>query len=275
MSTITVEKLGKVGARIEGVDVERLRDDDTLPQWCLETLEANGVLVFPELDIDDESHALFTRKLGTPVQFRHRTDFPEIMPVTLDKTKNPGADYLRGTVEWHIDGAQDDIPALCTLLSAKVLSATGGETEFASTYVAYDELTDDEKTRFADIRVLHSLEGTQRLVNPDPTPEQEAAWARSAKEHPLVWQHRSGRCSLVIGSTALDVVGMDRDEAQAFLGDLVARATTPDHIYQHRWTKGDFVIWDNRGVIHRVQPYDPDSPRQMHRTTIEGDEPIQ
>jgi len=275
MTTLTVEQLGKVGARVEGVDVDRIRDDDALPQWCLEALEANGVLVFPELHIDDETHAVFTRKLGTPVQFRHRTDFPEIMPVTLDKAKNPGADYLRGTVEWHIDGAQDEIPALCTLLSAKVLSESGGETEFASTYVAYDELTDDEKERFAAVRVLHSLEGTQRLVNPNPSPEEEARWAASAREHPLVWQHRSGRCSLVIGSTAVEVVGMDRAESAAFLRELVARATTSDKVYRHEWTVGDFVIWDNRGVIHRVQPYDPASPRQMHRTTIEGDEAIQ
>ena len=69
MSTITVEKLGKVGARVEGVDVDRLRDDDALPEWCHETLEANGVLVFPGLHVDDETQVAFTRKLGTPVLF--------------------------------------------------------------------------------------------------------------------------------------------------------------------------------------------------------------
>jgi alpha-ketoglutarate-dependent taurine dioxygenase len=79
----------------------------------------------------------------------------------------------------------------------------------------------------------------------------------------------------VIGSTAVEVVGLDRVASAAFLGELVARATTDDKVYRHHWTVGDFVIWDNRGVIHRVQPYDPASHRQMHRTTIEGDEPIQ
>jgi alpha-ketoglutarate-dependent taurine dioxygenase len=195
--------------------------------------------------------------------------------VTLDQALNSRADYLRATVEWHIDGAQDEIPAMASLLSAKVLASSGGETEFASTYVAYDELTADEKERFEQVRVLHSLAGTQRLVNPNPTPEQEAAWAASAREHPLVWRHRSGRRSLVIGSTAVGVVGMDHEEGAELLRDLLARATTPDHVFRHEWGEGDMVIWDNRGVIHRVQPYDPASGREMHRTTIEGDEPIQ
>ena len=275
MSTITVEKLGKVGARVEGVDVERMRDDDTLPEWCHEALEANGVLVFPALHVDDETQVAFTHKLGRPVLFHWRADLPEIYPVTLDQQLNSRADYLRATVEWHIDGAQDEIPALASLLSAKVLAATGGETEFASTYVAYDELSDGEKERFEDVRVLHSLAGTQRLVNPNPTPEQEAAWAAGAREHPLVWRHRSGRRSLVIGSTAVGVVGMDDDTGTELLHDLLARATTADHVFRHEWGEGDMVIWDNRGVIHRVQPYDPSSGREMHRTTIEGDEPIQ
>jgi alpha-ketoglutarate-dependent taurine dioxygenase len=276
MTKPTVEKLGRVGARVHGVDVDRLAHDDALPEWCLETLDANGVLVFPELNIDDATQAAFTRKLGNPVLFTARTDFPEIYPVTMDKTKNPGAEYLKGTVEWHIDGAQDEIPAMATLLSAKVISETGGETEFASTYIAYDELTDDEKKQFADVRVIHSLAGTQRRVYREPTPEQVQAWERSPKrEHPLVWQHRSGRRSLVIGSTAVAVVGMDEEEGATLLDELLARATTPDHLYRHEWTIGDMVIWDNRGVLHRVQPYDPASPRQMHRTTLEGDEPIQ
>jgi alpha-ketoglutarate-dependent taurine dioxygenase len=276
MAAITVEQLGAVGARVEGVDCDRLLHDDALPAWCLETLEANGVLVFPELHIDDATQVAFTRKLGEPVLFGARPDFPELMLVTLDKAKNPGADYLRGTVEWHIDGAQDEIPAMATLLSAKVVAASGGETEFASTYVAYDELTDAEKERFADVRVVHSLAGTQRLVNPDATPEQVAAWDRTpTREHPLVWQHRSGRRSLVIGSTAVQIVGMGPDEGQALLADLLARTTTPDHVYRHEWTVGDLVVWDNRGVIHRVLPYDPSSAREAHRTTIQGDEPIQ
>ena len=98
---------------------------------------------------------------------------------------------------------------------------------------------------------------------------------RPAKEHPLVWRHRSGRRSLVLGATTDHVVGMEPDEGRALLDDLLHRATTPDRVYRHEWQVGDVVIWDNRGVLHRALPYDPTSPRDMHRTTFAGDEPIQ
>ena len=123
--------------------------------------------------------------------------------------------------------------------------------------------------------MLHSLEASQRLVFPDPTPEQLAGWrSRPDKEHPLVWQHRSGRRSLVLGASASHVVGMDRAEGKALLDELLERSTAPERVYRHEWAVGDLVIWDNTGVMHRVHPYDPASGREMHRTTMSGDEPI-
>ena len=79
----------------------------------------------------------------------------------------------------------------------------------------------------------------------------------------------------MLGATASHVAAMDHDEGRALLDDLLARSTTPDRIYRHAWSVGDMVIWDNRGVLHRACPYDPMSPRDMHRTTLHGDEPIQ
>ena len=70
------------------------------------------------------------------------------------------------------------------------------------------------------------------------------------------------------------VVGMDPDEGRALLDDLLDRATQPDRVYRHAWSVGDTVIWDNRGVLHRAAPTTP-SPREMLRTTILGDEPIE
>ena len=196
--------------------------------------------------------------------------------MTLDPAKNPAATYLRGTFDWHIDGCTEDIPIMATVLTARAVAESGGETEFASTYAAYDDLTDDEKERYLSLRVVHTIEASQRLVNDDPSPEEVALWrSRPSKEHPLVWTHQSGRRSLVLGATASHVVGMDPDESRALLADLLARSTTPDRIYRHQWSVGDMVIWDNRGVLHRACKYDHDSPRDMHRTTLHGDEPIQ
>jgi alpha-ketoglutarate-dependent taurine dioxygenase len=276
MAVITTEKLTPtVGALVEGVDRERLLDDDSFPAWCLDALEANGALVFRGLDLDDEAQVLWSRTLGTVEKFG-RGEHPEIFRITLDPAKNPSAAYLRGTFDWHIDGCTDDVPIMATMLSAHAVAETGGETEFASSYAAYDDLDDDEKERLESVRVVHTIEASQRLVNPNPTPEELAVWRRRPpKTHPLVWKHRSGRRSLVLGATTDHVVGMDRAEGRALLDGLLDRATTPDRVYRHEWQVGDVVIWDNRGVLHRATRYDASSPRDMHRTTFAGDEPIQ
>ncbi|MFN2536800.1 MAG: TauD/TfdA dioxygenase family protein [Mycobacteriales bacterium] len=275
--SITVERLSDtVGAEVKGVDRERLLSDETLPADVLEALEAHGALIFRGLHVDDATQVAFSKRLGRVEVFNKGAEYPEIFRVTLDPTKNKAAAYLRGTFDWHIDGMTDDIPIMATLLSAHAVAATGGETEFASTYAGYDDLSDDEKERFEAIRVVHTVEAAQRLHIPDPTPEQVAMWrSRPEKVHPLVWTHASGRKSLVLGATASHVVGMEQAEGHAFLVDTLAKVTLPHRVYRHEWTVGDMVIWDNRGVLHRACPYDPTSPRDMHRTTLHGDEPVQ
>ena len=276
MSDIKLEKLGeRVGAEILGIDSDRLLSDESLPGQVLDALEEHGALVLRDLHLDDATQVAFSKKLGR-VEVFGKGEHPEIFRVTLDPAKNPAASYLRGTFAWHIDGMTEDIPIMATLLSARAVATTGGETEFASTYGAYDELSDAEKTRFLQLQVVHTFERSQRLVDDNPTPEELALWRkRPSKTHPLVWTHRSGRRSLVLGATATDVVGMSRGEGEALLDELLERATAPDRIYRHTWAVGDLVIWDNRGVLHRACKYEPTSPRDMHRTTLYGDEPVQ
>lgn len=274
--TLATAKLaGTVGAAITGLDADSLLADEALPAAVMQALEQHGVLVFPELNVDDDTQIAFSKRLDD-VGKAEPAPPPNIYTVSLDPEKSHTAAYTLGTFNWHIDGAQDDVPTKATTLSAKTVSPTGGETEFASTYAAYDALTAEEKERFAGLQVLHSFEASQRLVHPDPSAEELARWREKPdKVHPLVWRHRSGRCSLVIGVTADHVVGMEPDAGKALLDNLLARATAPERVYRHHWTVGDLVIWDNTGVMHRVEPYDASSAREMHRTTMSGDEPIQ
>lgn len=281
MSPLTINKLtASVGAEVLGADPGRLATDEVLAAQVLEALEDNGVLVFRGLGIGPGDQVVFCRQLG---EIDHSSDghhpVAGIYPITLDTSKNSAAAYLRATFVWHIDGCtplRDECPQRATVLTAVRPADRGGETEFANAYAAYDALSEDEKQRFGALRVVHSLEASQRRVTPDPTPEELARWrSRPTHENPLVWRHRNGRRSLVLGASADYVVGMDRDQGRALLAELLDRATVPERVYSHSWAAGDTVIWDNRGVLHRAAPYAPDSPREMLRTTVLGDEPIQ
>jgi alpha-ketoglutarate-dependent taurine dioxygenase len=277
---LTVEPLhARVGAEVRDAERDQFAADDGFAAAVLDALGRHGVLVFRGLHLDPEAQVAFCRRLGEIDLTAADDPMPGIMRVTLDRTKNASAPYLKGTFHWHIDGCTpegDECPQMATVLSAIAVAESGGETEFASTYAAYDDLSPAEQAEYGSRRVVHSLEASQRLAFPDPSEKLVAAWrTRKTAEHPLVWTHRDGRRSLVLGASTDHVVGMDLDEGRALLDGLLQRATAPERVYRHQWSPGDTVIWDNRGVLHRAVPYESTSPREMLRTTVLGDEPIE
>src|ERR1700759_5045943 len=181
MSLLTISKLtSSVGAEVLGVDPGRLVADDLLAHGVLDALEDNGVLVFPGLHLNPEAQVSFCRRLGA---VDHSSDghhpVAGIYPISLDPSKNSSAAYLKATFDWHIDGCTPlgaECPQKATILSAVHVAEWGGETEFANSYAAYEELTLAEKDRFTALRVVHSLEASQRRVTPDPSPEELARW---------------------------------------------------------------------------------------------------
>ena len=275
--TVTTKPLSdSVGAEVLDVDVDRMLHDEALAAECLELLDRHGVLVFRELHLDDDTQVAFSKRLGPVERVGRKADGAEIFRVTLDPAKNPAADYLKGTFDWHIDGMTDDIPIMATVLSAHQVAAKGGDTEFASTYQAYEDLADDEKERALGTRVVHSFLAAQKLSHPNASDADIEFWSqRPPKTHPLVWKHSNGRKSLVLGATTDHVEGMSETEGRAYLEDLLERSTMPERVYRHEWAVGDLVIWDNRGVLHRATRYDPTSARDMHRCTIAGNEAVQ
>jgi alpha-ketoglutarate-dependent taurine dioxygenase len=280
VTTITCEPLAAtVGAEVRGVDAAGLASDDAIAAGIAEALGQYGVLVFRGLHLGPEDQVAFSRRLGEIDYEPGHHPVPGIYRVTLDKSKNSSADYLKATFHWHMDGCtplHGEPPQKATVLSAKQVAVTGGETEFASTYAGYAVLSDEERETFGSLRVRHSLEASQRSIIPDPAPEQLQRWRnRPASTHPLVWAHRNGRRSLVIGVHASHVVDMELDQGRGLLRELLDRTTAGERVYRHQWSVGDTVIWDNTGVIHRAAPYAPDSPRELLRTTVFGDEPIQ
>ncbi|ADP83350.1 TauD/TfdA dioxygenase family protein [Pseudofrankia inefficax] len=265
------------GVEISGLSgsalVDRAVADDTLA-----ALDAGGVVIFREANVDDAELVAFSRLLGevVPPKYGKVKGHPEVQAITRDASKSNMAAYREATFWWHFDGSTDTLPDKYTLLTAREVSGDDdGDTEFANTYAAYDSLTDEEKAELAGLRVVHSFENSQRNVYPNPSPEEKAVWDRiPSREHPLVWHRRSGRRSLLLGATAGEVVGVAPGEARPLLDRLLERATAPEFVVRHKWQRGDLVIWDNTGMLHRAMPYGEGSSRLMHRTSIVGDEAI-
>jgi alpha-ketoglutarate-dependent taurine dioxygenase len=233
-------------------------------------LEQRGVLVFPKINFTDEEQIAFTETLGT---FAPEMRGDKVYKVTLDTKINEQADYLKGSFYWHIDGTMNSVPILASLLSSRVLSASGGDTDFCNTYAAYDDLPDEEKQQYATLRVMHSAWNTLFYYEPEPKIETLRGMMRIGdRELPLVWTHRSGRKSLVLGCTARHIVDMDFKKSVEILVKLRDWATQPQFSYRHKWSVGDLVIWDNTGTMHRATPYDPNCGRLLHRTKLEGEE---
>jgi len=238
-----------------------------------ELLETRGVLVFPKLGFTDEEQVAFTETLGT---FAPENSGEKLYKVSLDEDVNKQADYLKGSLYWHLDGTMNEVPILASLLQSVALgNEDEGDTEFCNTYAAYDSLSDEDKSELESLRVMHSAWNTLFYYQPEPDIRTlKQMQAIGDRELPLVWTHRSGRKSLVLGATARHVVDMDYRKSAELLVRLRDWATQPRFVYRHEWSVGDLVIWDNTGTMHRATPYDPTSGRLLQRTKLAGEEPF-
>jgi alpha-ketoglutarate-dependent taurine dioxygenase len=239
-----------------------------------ELLTQRGVLIFRGLhDMTDADQIAFAKTIGT-VRLEHGNASTKI---TASKEESPiFAEYALGTYSYHIDGTYTDTPGFASVLRPRVLAPEGGQTQFCNTYALYDDLPTGEKGFFERLQAVHSGETTMRIVYPDPTEEQLANWRNYSPErtHPLVWEHDSGRKSLLLATTIDRFVGMDRAESDALLHRLLTMAEDTQYEYTHDWQLGDVLVWDNTGTMHRVVPFDQDCGRELNRVVLFGEEQV-
>jgi alpha-ketoglutarate-dependent taurine dioxygenase len=245
-----------------------------------EMLQQRGVLIFPQACFSDDEQVEFTKTLGE-LAFDYNGQAMEggkqqaIFKVSLDEKVSPTARSLKNSLLWHLDGTTHEIPILASVLSARQLAPEGGETEWASTYAAYEALPEEDKQLIDGLRVVHSNLQLQRNINPELSYAQfQRARNSPSRSQPMVWKHRDGRKSLVVGATAGYVEGLAHDDSLDLLVRLRDWATQPQFVYRHHWQVGDLAVWDNTGTLHRALAYAPDSGRLMHRSMVAGEESI-
>lgn len=248
-------------------------------------LDQRGILLFRGLSPSDEELRTIARtlgdlRIGESKRGADGATLKEgdegVLKVSLDPAVNPEyARFLPGNHLWHMDGTYEEIPPLATLFTPFKLSRTGGDTVFANTYAAYEDLPADEKARLDGLHVIHTMQAALFPAMRDCTPEEFAVWASyPVRRHPLVWHHRSGRKSLVLSTSASHIEHMHPSESHDLIERLMRHATQDKYLYRHKWQMGDLVMWDNTGAMHRVMPFDRESGREFHRCTLNGEEPI-
>ena len=283
---ISVRKLHPlIGAEIRGVNLDRPLNRAELKAVEAAWLE-HAVLVFPDQPITDEQQVAFSRCFGALEIFpqsENRSDrLPEIFRVTnvgeddqIRPVESEGGRYSTLIWVWHVDSSYRPVPARGAVLHAIEVVERGGDTLFANMFAAYEQMPDGMKHRIRGLKTRHSFPFSRRQRNLPPMKPEEEALVPPV-DHPLVRRHADGRLSLFVSATYMEgVVGLGEEESECLLGELMDWATQERFHYRHRWQAHDVLMWDNRGAIHVVEPYDHGAERRvMHRTTIAGTEPV-
>jgi len=170
---------------------------------------------------------------------------------------------------WHSDSSFQDAPIAYSMLSAVVVPAEGGETEFADLRAAYHALPGKMKREIEGLVARHFAFHSRFLLGEDRyTAEQLKVFP--SVDWPLVRVHPgSKRKVLFVGAHCKEILGMTVPEGRMFLADLIEHATQREFVHRHEWRSGDLVMWDNRCTLHRGRRYDLSQRRDLRRTTTE------
>ncbi len=238
---------------------------------------ARAVLIFPGQHLRAAEQVAFARRFG---EIEHIVPGVETVPVsnrrrdgTLFADGEGPMPILRGNEGWHTDSSYMPLAAKASVLSAEVVPARGGETEWADMRAAYESLEPELRDRIAALCAYHSLRYSQTRVG--QTQEGDMGYGFSVEKpplRPLVKIHPvTRRPALFVGRHAYGIPGLAPEESERLLDSLVEAACRPPRTLRHSWAPGDVVIWDNRCVLHRARPWDHSEARVMHHTRIARD----
>jgi taurine dioxygenase len=239
-----------------------------------------------------ERHVLVMRdQRFTPQQFMAAAQvFGELQP--HDKKEHhvpghPGVNYVSNDEivngrriipgeTFHTDHSNHPRPPKATMLFAVELPSSGGDTQYVNMHDAYDDLPEDTKQRIDGLKAVHVY-----LSKYSPRPlgaitEQSLRDLPPPGIHPLVRTHPdNGRKALFLNPVRMEsIVGMEDPDALALIEDLMRHATQMRYEYRHKWRHGDWVMWDNRSVLHQANPdYDMNERRYLYRLMLKGEVP--
>lgn len=264
-------------AEVRGAGMAEVASSDAAYAAVRAAFEEHSVLVFRGQTISDDLQVAFSRRFG-PLEIAKVASRGEGTPFSILTNVEPDGTLVqpghkeelraRANQLWHTDSCFKALPALASVLSARTVAATGGETEFTSMRLTWERLPDTLRKKLDHACAWHDYAHSRGKIAPHLASERERS-AMPAVCWRMRWRNPvNGRDALYIASHTCGIEGMERDEALRLIDELTAFATQPGHVYQHRWQAGDVIMWDNRATMHRGRPWPMDQPRYMIRTTI-------
>jgi alpha-ketoglutarate-dependent 2,4-dichlorophenoxyacetate dioxygenase len=268
-------------AELRGVTLADVASDDAAYVAARAAFEEHSVLVLRDQEMTDEIQLAFSRRFGPPEVTKVGSQgtgshFVILSTIGADGKVVPPDHRLslrsKANQLWHTDSSFKRVPALASILSARIIPARGGETEFVSTRLAFERLDADLRNQLEDSFAWHDYAHSRGQIAADlASPEERAALPPQCWR--MVWRNPvNGRGALYIASHAYAVEGMEAAAGKKLIDELTAAATAPGSSYQHQWRKGDVVMWDNRATMHRGRPWPAHEARLMIRTTISATE---
>ncbi|ANY20302.1 Alpha-ketoglutarate-dependent taurine dioxygenase [Tsuneonella dongtanensis] len=263
----------KIGAEVSGI---RLADVDGAELEALKQLVYDrGVAVLRDQELSPEEHiALAERWGGIDINnyFPLQEKYPQIAIVrkAADQQTNIGG-------AWHTDHSYDQVPAMGSILVARTLPPSGGDTHFAHMGAAYDSLPDDLKAEIEDLKAFHTADHVYKAdgiyAQTDQGADLRGHDLKTGAIHPVVIRHpHTGRKLLYVnGSFTINFVGKTREESLPLLARLINAALTEDNQCKVVWRPGTVTIWDNRTTWHNAMNDYHGHAREMHRITLSGE----
>ena len=264
-------------AELRGVTLAEIAADDVAYAVARAAFEEHSVLVFRGQEVSDEVQLAFSRRFGPPEVTKvgslgTGTHFVTLSTIGEDGKVVP-ADHrlaLRNKANqlWHTDSSFKCVPALTSVLSARIIPARGGETEFVSTRLAFERLDPSLRNKLENSFAWHDYAHSRGQIAPGlASPEERAALPPQCWR--LSWKNpANGRSAIYLASHAYAVEGMELAAGKKLIDELMDAATAPGTSYVHSWRSGDVVMWDNRATMHRGRPWPAHEARLMVRTTI-------
>lgn len=269
------------GVELRGVTLADVASDDAVYAALRAAFEEHSVLVFREQEVTDEIQLAFSRRFGPPEVTKVGSQgtgshFVILSTIGPDGKVVPPDHRLslrnKANQLWHTDSSFKRVPALASILSARIIPANGGETEYVSTRLVYERLDLGLRDRLQNSFAWHDYAHSRGQIAPDlASPEERAALPPQCWR--MVWKNPvNSRGAIYLASHACAVEGMEKAAGEELIDELMAFATAPGTSYLHQWRKGDVVMWDNRATMHRGRPWPAHEARLMVRTTISATE---